>query len=184
MSIFEILQIIGPHTLLLTHPMGQHPLAAGELHNCAENETKNVYINVNLKHPARFWEGTFKYYTTSIYRRNRVPTDQLDLNSLTFPDISRSFSLTSPDLAAWIWQVSHKHPSEVRKNFVPINTGFYKNLSRNTWQKIWFTCARSKFPDFPWLSTKNIEIPWLSLTFLKKIFFPDFPWWWEPCRKH
>ncbi len=36
--------------------------------------------------------------------------------------------------------------------------------------RIWFTCARSKFPDFPWLSAKKY---WNSLTFQKKKF-PSF----------
>ena len=56
---------------------------------------------------------------------------------------------------------------------------FYKNMPRNQGQTLGHL-GQIIFPDFPWLSTKNIEIPWLSLTFQKVKFFPDFPWWWQP----
>ncbi len=53
--------------------------------------------------------------------------------------------------------------------------GFYKNMPRNQGQTLGHP-SQIIFPDFPWLSTKNIEIPWLSLTFQKVKIFPDFPW--------
>ncbi len=108
----------------------------------------------------------------------RVPTHQLYLNSLTFPDIFRSFSLTFPDLTARIWQVSQINPRQARKKFVPTNIRFYKNMSRNIKNLVYLG---------------QIKIPWLSLTLDKKYWnsltfpdfpegnvFPDFPWCWEP----
>ncbi len=51
--------------------------------------------------------------------------------------------------------------------------GFHKNMPRNQGQTLGHL-SQIIFPDFPWLSTKNIEIPWLSsLTFQKVKIFPD-----------
>ncbi len=36
-------------------------------------------------------------------------------------------------------------------------------------------------PNFPGLSIKYIEIPWLFRREYFSLTFPDFPWWWEPC---
>ncbi len=66
------------------------------------------------------------------------------------------------------------------KNICTYNHIAFKNMSRNIYDKIWFTLARSKFSDFPWLSIKNIEIPWLSRRKYFSLTFPDFSWRWEP----
>ncbi len=93
----------------------------------------------------------FKNLRKSMSDENyRVPTGQLDLNSLTFPD-----------LTARIEQVS-------QINFEPTIIGFYRNMSRNIWTNLvhlsqikipWLSLTLDKkilkFPDFPWLSRKK-----------------------------
>ena len=54
----------------------------------------------------------------------RFPTNQLDLNSLTFPDISAHFSMTFPDLSTQIWWVLREILSKARKNFAPATMGY------------------------------------------------------------
>ncbi len=89
------------------------------------------------------------------------------------------FPLTFPDLTTQTWWVSHEIQSESRKNFAPATNGFLQKMPRNQGQTLGHF-SQIIFPDFPWLSSKNIEIPWLSLSFQKVKIFPDFPWWWEP----
>ena len=93
-----------------------------------------------------------------------------------FPDFPRSFSLTFPDLMRRIWQVSHENLSEARKIFCTYKHIAFKNTSRNIWQNL----VHLSQIKIPWLSLTLDKKYWNSLTFQKKIFFPDFPWWWEP----
>ncbi len=59
------------------------------------------------------------------HAKNRVTNSQLDLNSLTFPDILAHFSLTFPDFRQIeLWWVSREILSEARKVFAPATIGF------------------------------------------------------------
>ncbi len=98
---------------------------------------------------------------------------QLDLNSrlsLTFRHHFDAFFPTFPDLTTQTRDIL----SEAMQNIVHETIGFFlfftqmhANMLRNQGQTLGHF-SQIIFPDFPWLSTKNIEILWLSLTFQKE----------------
>ncbi len=104
---------------------------------------------------------------------SRVASCQFDLNSTIPPRILGAFSLTFPDLTAWIWPVSHEIPSVARKKLGTQTIWFFSKICLEIKEKIWCTQVRSfsltfpdsrqkilKFPDFP----EGKRFPWFSLT--------------------
>ncbi len=55
---------------------------------------------------------------------------------------------------------------------------FYENMPRNQTQTLGHL-SQIIFLDFPWLSTKNIEITWLSRRSKFSLIFPDADFWFE-----
>ncbi len=93
-----------------------------------------------------------------------------------FPDFPWLFRCSFPWLSLTSWHRSDGYRVKSRAKRAKIwhlqPLGFYKNMSRNQGQTLGHL-SQIIFPDFPWLSTKNIEIPWLSRRSKFSLIFPD-----------
>ncbi len=101
----------------------------------------------------------------------RVATSKRDMNSLPSPGL---FGTLFPDFP-WPHDTDGYHVKSQAKQEKILHLqplGLYKNMPKNQGQTLG-PLSQIIFPDFPWLLTKNIEIPWLSRRSKFSLIFPD-----------